>query len=129
MSAVLRPTSVPRRAVTLAIEHDELVMSQGTLNELQRVLKNPKFDVYVSEQERLQFLDALRTEASFWEVLPEHHVQSAGACRDANDAPFLALALTAQARVIVSGDADLLALHPWRGIAIRTAADYVAGHA
>lgn len=35
-----------------------------------------------------------------------------------NDDKFLVLALSADAGVIVSGDDDLLALHPFRGIPI-----------
>jgi uncharacterized protein len=41
-------------------------------------------------------------------------------CRDPNDNHVLALALSANADVIVTGDADLLALHPFRGIPILT---------
>jgi len=31
-----------------------------------------------------------------------------------------------RADIIVTGDLDLLALHPWRGIAVLTPADYLA---
>jgi len=40
------------------------------------------------------------------------------ACRDPKDDKFLELAATGRADVIVSGDADLLALGPFRGILI-----------
>lgn len=42
------------------------------------------------------------------------------ACRDPNDDKFLALAQSGQAHVIVTGDADLLTLNPFQGIAIMT---------
>ena len=47
-------------------------------------------------------------------------------CRDAKDNKYLELALAAAADVIVSGDADLLVLHPWRGVRILRPAAYLA---
>lgn len=39
-------------------------------------------------------------------------------CRDADDDAVLACALSARADLIVTGDKDLLVLHPWRDIRI-----------
>jgi putative PIN family toxin of toxin-antitoxin system len=39
-------------------------------------------------------------------------------CRDPKDDMILELAVSGQADVIVSGDDDLLVLHPFRGISI-----------
>lgn len=47
-------------------------------------------------------------------------------CRDAKDNRYLELALAAGADAIISGDADLLVLHPWRGTRILRPADYLA---
>jgi predicted nucleic acid-binding protein len=47
-------------------------------------------------------------------------------CRDAKDNKYLELALAAGARTIVSGDSDLLVLHPWRGVRILNPAAYLA---
>ena len=49
------------------------------------------------------------------------------ACRDPTDDKFLELAINGHADLIVSGDADLLALDPFRGIAIITPAAFVLG--
>lgn len=46
-------------------------------------------------------------------------------CRDSKDDKYLELALASGAGVIVSGDADLLALHPWRGVRILRPAEYL----
>ena len=51
------------------------------------------------------------------------------ACRDATDDKFLELAVNGKADVIVSGDADLLVLNPFRGIPIVTPAAFVQGAA
>jgi putative PIN family toxin of toxin-antitoxin system len=47
------------------------------------------------------------------------------AFRDPRDDKFLEVAVHARADVIVTGDADLLALHPFRGIAILSPAEYL----
>ena len=46
------------------------------------------------------------------------------ACRDPDDDRVLALALALPADVLVSGDEDLLVLHPWRGIPIVRPRDF-----
>ncbi len=44
-------------------------------------------------------------------------------CRDADDDAVLACALAAQAYMIVTGDKDLLVLHPWHNIQILNPSD------
>lgn len=46
-------------------------------------------------------------------------------CRDAKDNKYLELALAGAADVIVSSDADLLVLDPWRSIRIVTPAAFL----
>ncbi len=46
-------------------------------------------------------------------------------CRDPKDNKFLELALSGMADFIITGDTDLLSLHPWRGIAILSPAEYL----
>lgn len=52
--------------------------------------------------------------------------QPVRACRDPKDDKFLEAAVNGRADVLVTGDRDLLDLHPFRGIAILTPADYLA---
>jgi predicted nucleic acid-binding protein len=47
-------------------------------------------------------------------------------CRDPKDNKYLELALASGAETIVSSDNDLIVLHPWRGVKILGAADYLA---
>ena len=46
-------------------------------------------------------------------------------CRDPKDDKFLEVALNGRADVIITGDADLLGMQPWRGIDILAPADYL----
>lgn len=55
-------------------------------------------------------------------VEPQEQIQ---ACRDPKDDIYLETAVSAQADCIVSGDPDLLALHPFRGIFILTPRDFL----
>lgn len=48
------------------------------------------------------------------------------ASRDPNDDHILGCALAAAAQALISGDKDLLALHPFRGILIVTPAQFLA---
>ena len=69
----------------------------------------------MTEDERMEFLAVLLREATLVEVTM--HV---GECRDPQDNKFLELAASGRALCIVSGDQDLLVLHPFRGIPIVT---------
>jgi uncharacterized protein len=45
-------------------------------------------------------------------------------CRDPKDDKYLELAVAANAQIMVSGDHDLLVLHPFRGISILNSRDF-----
>lgn len=83
------------------------------MDELKRVLLRPKFDRYLGREGRALFVAQLESVA---EMVPM--IQVVHECRDPKDDKFLEVALNGQADVIVTGDADLLRMHPWRGIAI-----------
>lgn len=115
VSALLLPRSLPRQAFDVAAARGRLLVSDETIAELNDVLRRPKFDKYVSETRRLEFLAALVREAEVIDV-----VDVVTDCRDPKDNRFLELALSGRGSHIVTGDSDLLVLHPFRGIAIVT---------
>jgi len=85
------------------------------------VLCRPKFAKYVTEEERLEFLAALSRAAEVVIVHEEIRV-----CRDPRDDKFLELAMCGSATHLITGDADLLVLHPFRGITILTPQDFLS---
>ena len=89
------------------------MISVATVDELNEVLRRQHFDKYVREAQRLEFLAALIREAELVDV-----TEIVTECRDPKDNKFLELAVSAQATCIISGDKDLLALHPFRGIPV-----------
>jgi len=121
MSRLLLPRSVPGEAIRKATGTGQLLVSEATLAELADVLARPKFASYVSIQDRQQFIRLLGRLA---EMVPITH--TIRECRDPKDDKFLELAVNGRANVLVTGDKDLLALHPFRGIPILAPAQYLS---
>jgi len=115
ISRLLITQSVPARAVDRALTGMEIVVSEATVGELADVLARDKWDRYVSIEDRQEFIRRLLQIGTLVPVLSE-----IDDCPDPADNHFLALALDAGAGVIITGDRDLLDLHPWRNIPILT---------
>ena len=92
-----------------------LLYAQSLLEELVDVLNRPrirrKYGLTDQDIETVIGLILLRGEA----VAPQEPI---AACRDSRDDKFLEVAVSGNADVIVSGDEDLLVLHPFAGIPI-----------
>jgi uncharacterized protein len=121
VSALLFEHSVPGQAFYAALNAGVILLSAATFVELSAVLCRPKFDRYVTPEERERFLAMLLAQSALIEV--SDHLQE---CRDPKDDKFLELALSGGAACLVSGDRDLLALNPFRGVPILTPSDFVA---
>ena len=120
LSRILRPASAPARAVRVAAERGTVLISDALVTELVGVLARPKFAVLVDPQDARAFVQAL---GGIAERVPlTAHVE---ACRDPRDDHVLALAVSGAADAIVTGDADLLVLNPFRGIQIVTPQAFV----
>lgn len=121
VSAVLLPRSVPRQAVDPAFARGHVLASAETIDELDEVLRRPKFNRYLQEAERLLFLAVFIRDVKIVEV-----TERLTECRDHKDDKFLELAVNGNATCIVSGDDDLLALNPFRGVAILTPQEFIS---
>jgi putative PIN family toxin of toxin-antitoxin system len=120
VSRLLLPGSIPGQAVRKAVAEAQLLASDDTIIELADVLARKKFDPYTTVRERQEFLRLFDRIA---ERVPIVHVIRA--CRDPKDDKFLELAVNGAAQLIITGDADLLGLHPFRGIDILPPASYL----
>jgi putative PIN family toxin of toxin-antitoxin system len=121
VSAALREDSVPERALLRAEATDLFALSAEVEAEISEVLARPRFARATTAARRTRILDILRAGAVWF--VPAERVTD---CRDAKDNKYLELALAAGAAAIVSGDADLLVLHPWRRVPILKPAAYLA---
>ncbi|PYV48616.1 MAG: putative toxin-antitoxin system toxin component, PIN family [Acidobacteria bacterium] len=120
VSRLLLPRSLPADAVQKAMRAGRLLVSEATMEEIVNVLSRPRLDRYVSLTNRRQFIRLLGRKVTMVPI-----IQVVRECRDPKDDKFLELALNGRADLIITGDADLLVLNPWRGIEIVTPREYL----
>lgn len=120
VSALLFEQSEPGQAFYWTLDHAEFLISQPVIEELNEVLSRKKFDRYLHWDERELFLKALLKESKF--VEPDQQIRE---CRDPKDDKFLELAVCGNASHLVTGDSDLLDLHPFREIEILSPAHFL----
>jgi uncharacterized protein len=121
VSAILNRSSIPAQVVEKALRSGDFLGSIDTWQELEDVLMRDKFERYQPAENRLRYLEYLTGTVEMVSVLTKVSV-----CRDPKDAKFLELAIDGHADMIITGDNDLLTLHPFRGIHIITPADCLA---
>lgn len=120
LSALLNDESTPGIALKKARENGTLIISSEITSEYFNVFTRPKFEKYLSLEIRMAFIENVISNAVA--VIP---TETVSVCRDPKDNKFLELAITANASCIISGDQDLLVLHPFNGIPILSAADFL----
>ena len=121
ISRLLAPRGTAARAVDQALLSGSVLVSDATLTELVEVLGRSKFDRYLTPLQRREFLGLLSTVTRKVHITRQFQM-----CRDPRDDKFIDLALNGQARAIVTGDQDLLVLHPLHGVAVLTPAQFLA---
>jgi putative PIN family toxin of toxin-antitoxin system len=120
VSRALTPDSITASAVRMIIDHCHLRVSQATMDELALVLTRIQSKGYIKQDETLHLIHMYK-ELVEWIPIIEH-VQI---CRDPKDDKFLELALNGSAEYLVTGDKDLLVLHPFRETKILTTKDFI----
>ncbi len=123
ISAAIKAQTVPNIAVYRAAQRGVLLKSSSTEAELIEVIDRPYLARLIAPAARARVLELM----ALAELVPI--AERIAACRDPKDDKFLELAVNGQADVIVSGDADLLVLNPFRGILIVPPATFVHGAA
>ena len=120
ISAALKEKSLPGAVVYLAVNQHQLLASEATKAELVRVMAKP----YLARVIAPAFTTWLTQTINAAETVEIK--TSITDCRDEDDNKFLELAVNGHADIVVSGDDDLLCLHPFRGIPILTPAAFLA---
>lgn len=98
-----------------------LLVSEQLFDELIKVVDSPKFKAVFSEGDMANLITILKMKGLWLEPRIKLHD-----CRDTNDDFILELAVTGEADYVVTGDKDLLALNPYRGIKIIKPKDFEA---
>jgi len=113
ISRLLMPAGTAAQAVDRALAWGTPLMSEETLSELIKVLSRSKFDKYLTTDDRQHFIRLL---GGIVRMVPITH--RIAACSDPKDDKFLHVALNGGAKLILTGDDDLLMLHPFHGVSI-----------
>jgi len=121
ISAILLEKSKSRRVLQVAQEIGVLVFSEASKKELTEVIGRTKFDRYVDMDLRQPRLATILEGSKSGTEIHDDSVN----CRDINDIKFLKLAIGTKVNCIVSGDKDLLVLHPFRDIPILSPAEFL----
>lgn len=115
ISASLLPDSLPASVLKQGENKGLVLYSEDTLAELFSVLQRPKFKKYIDDETLAELLAQIQQN---WINIPI--LQTVQVCRDPKDNKFLDLALNGEADYLITGDDDLLELHPFQGISILT---------
>lgn len=121
ISAVILPQSTAALALRKAEASGFLFASADTFAELESVLTRSKFDRYIPLAIRQAFLPRYKSLALFLDI--EQQVTN---CRDPKDNKLLELALAADAHYLITGDNDLLVLHPYQNTQIVSALQFLS---
>lgn len=123
VSAILSPYSIPAKVLNWGEDNGIILYSTDTLAELLSVLARSKFAKYIQPDD-IEGL-SLRIKAT-WFYVPI--LKRVNLCRDAKDDKFIELALNGNASHLITGDTDLLILHPIQNIPVinpRTFWDFI----
>jgi len=110
ISGLLSRTGPPAQLTRLVVQQGQPLFSAQTFAELKERLWRPKFDRFVTIEQRKRFLNDLESIA-LWVEVPAS-MAAIKYSRDAADDMFIHAALAGRATWLVTGDDDLLTLHP-----------------
>ena len=110
ISGLLTRTGTAALLTRHVVQNGQAVLTQQTFAELNDRMWRPKFDRYVTLEQRKKLLSDIESSGLWVEVAPA--ISATTYCRDAADDMFIHAAQAATAAWLVTGDKDLLCLHP-----------------
>ncbi len=105
LSATLSPEGTARKALDKAYQKFKLAQSDATYQELKTRIYKRKFDKYISDEDRQDFLNIVKKYSQFIKIKSQVNT-----CRDPDDNKFLELFKDSNAEFLITGDQDLLSL-------------------
>lgn len=126
ISAVLFPNSLPAKALDKALIYWEIIVSKSTLEEFLEVISRKKFDKYFVDRPNGRQIFIENFVGAVTIVEPTETITD---CKDPKDNQFLEIAISANARLLVTGDhKDLITMNPYRGLEILTARKFLENY-
>jgi putative PIN family toxin of toxin-antitoxin system len=120
ISAALSVQGKPAKCLDWTLDHATLLTSTRLLSELETRLARPRLAKYLTEVDRRTFMTRYAQSAVTIDV--EAMIK---ACRDPDDDHLLDVAIGGRAGCLVTGDLDLLVLHPFSGLPILSPANFL----
>jgi uncharacterized protein len=120
ISAFIFANSIPKKAYNLAKSIGIIFVSKITFAELQEAFLRTIFEKYIKIADREAAIEEYRFVVKF--AYPSITLLD---CLDPKDNKFLELAVECNANCIISGDDDLLELHPYQNIPILNPSDFI----
>ena len=120
ISAALAPQGKPSACLSWVLDNATLLTSRELLDELDTRLARPKFGRYLDDARRRAFVADVTLGSVLVEVRGVERL-----CRDPDDDKLLEMLVAGNADCLVTGDQDLLVLHPFQGVPILTAAAFL----
>ena len=120
ISGLMSVNSLPQQVFDYATSQAILLISDEVQSEIENVISRPKLQKYITLERRTKFLSELSQQVERVTIK-----QQIRACRDPKDDKFLDLAVCGEANYIITGDTDLLDLHPFQNISIIKAANFL----
>ena len=120
ISGLMSVNSLPQQVFDYATSQAILLMSDEVQSEIENVISRRKLQKYITLERRTKFLSELSQQVERVTIN-----QQIRACRDPKDDKFLDLAVCGEANYIITGDTDLLDLHPFQNISIIKAANFL----
>lgn len=108
ISGLLTKAGAPAQLARQVVRQGQPVLTAATFAELKQRLWLPKFDRYVTMEDRKQLLHDIDVVALWVDITQS--ISELAFCRDATDDKFIHAALAAEAGWLVTGDKDLLVL-------------------
>lgn len=105
---MLTKVGAPALLIRHVVGFGQPAFTSETFAELKQRLWLPKFDRYVSIEDRRRLLHEIDTAALWFDVTPQ--IAGQVFCRDADDDKMIHAALASNADWLVTGDKDLLVL-------------------
>jgi uncharacterized protein len=105
ISAALSPTGTAYQVFAKAVQNFVIIQSNETYQEIASRIYKPKFDKYISNERREEFLNIIKSKSQFIQT-----ISCITSCRDPDDNKFLELAIDSKAKFLITGDKDLLTL-------------------
>lgn len=113
VSAILSPNSISAKVLNWGEDNGMILYSDATLAELLSVLRRSKFAKYIDSDDTDGLNVRIKTAWFPVEIFKEVKL-----CRDTKDDKFIEVALNGNASHLITGDNDLLILHPIQNISV-----------